>query len=152
MTPNFNACGWQLGNHDFMKIHCLQKAHCGGVKITNSVWLRLLFYYIWNPFEFLFLRFKKNFLIEGKLLYRILWFSVIHQQESAIGRPIFNGAKDFGADKQPLRSLCAPAYMKYLAFLEKLAFCCFSILIPLFLSLFSQLINLLFVGTRMPRV
>lgn len=84
------------------------------------------------------------------LLYKILWFSVIHQQESALGRPIFNGAKDFGADKQPLRSLCAPAYMKYLAFLEKLAFCCFSTLIPL--SLFSQLINLLFVGTRMPRV
>ena len=28
------------------------------------------------------------FLIEGYLLYRILWFSVIHQQESAIGTPM----------------------------------------------------------------
>ena len=28
------------------------------------------------------------FLTEGYLLYRILWFSVIHQQESAIGTPM----------------------------------------------------------------
>ena len=28
------------------------------------------------------------FLIEGYLLYRILWFSVIHQQESATGTPM----------------------------------------------------------------
>ena len=42
------------------------------------------------------LNFKKTFLIEGKLLYRILWFSFIHQQESAVGTPV--GAQICKAD------------------------------------------------------
>ena len=40
----------------------------------------------WVVFFFFFCHFI--FLTEGYLLYRILWFSVIHQQESAIGTPM----------------------------------------------------------------
>ena len=44
-----------------------------------TAWM-LIFFYICI--------FYFNCLIEGWLLYRLLWFSVIHQQESAIGTPM----------------------------------------------------------------
>ena len=43
---------------------------------------------LWSSFNFFSLSFCFNFLIERQLLYRILWFSVIHQQESAIYIPM----------------------------------------------------------------
>lgn len=43
--------------------------------------------------------------------------------------------------QEPLGSLCAPAYMKYLASLGKLAFRCFYIVILFLVILLSQLVS-----------
>ena len=45
--------------------------------------------------------FALYFLIEGWLLYRILWFSVIHQQESSTGSPIFPPSRKFIPSPSP---------------------------------------------------
>ena len=51
------------------------------------------------------------FLIEGYLFYRISWFSVIHQQESAIGTPMSRPSRTslpFPSPSHPARSSQGP--------------------------------------------
>ena len=64
------------------------------VKMTNAllqVWLFKKYAKVHLSYPYVIRKnffFHLIFLIEGYLLYRILWFSIIHKQESAIGIPL----------------------------------------------------------------
>ena len=80
--------GW--GKHGTVSLNCLPKNPLS-IFLTWTSYMGLgaiLHPLVFNTDLINSLSFFLNILIEGWLLYRILWFPVTHQQESAIGTPM----------------------------------------------------------------